>query len=573
MRDDDSVSNPSDHPTFEAICATRRALLQSVGSGAALAITGMPLAGCSTTSASPVSSARPASPTFRSIPAGRADAIVVPDGYEAYVLYAWGDPVSDGPAFRQDASNSAAEQERQAGMHHDALHFFPMVEERGGRRVQSSDHGLLVINHEYTDDGLLHPDGMKTWSAEKVRKSQAAHGVSVIEVRKSGEPLDGGAAVDATRGASPATRRCALSGPAAGDPALRHRADPAGRTVLGHVQQLRAWRHAVGHVPDLRGELQRLLRQRRRATSWRGRRRPAARDHRGSRHGARRAVRLPLARARRALRRGEAPERAEPLRLGGRDRSVRPVVDSPSSAPRSAASSTRARRSTLADGRPRRRLHGRRRALRVHLQVRVGAVATARATARPTATLLDDGTLYVARFDADGDGALAAAGATAQGRSTAGERLREPGRRADPRPVGGRRASARRKMDRPEWIAVSPQDGDVYCTLTNNVAARRARTGPAPTPRIRAPNNVFGHIVRWREDGGDAASTRVQVGHLRAVRRPVACRRDEARATSRATPTAARTACGSTRAGSCGSRPTSRPRRSDKGDYANMATT
>ena len=38
------------------------------------------------------------------------------------------------------------------------------------------------MNHEYTDDGLLHPDGMKTWSAEKVRKAQAAHGVSVIEV-------------------------------------------------------------------------------------------------------------------------------------------------------------------------------------------------------------------------------------------------------------------------------------------------------------------------------------------------------------------------------------------------------
>ena len=42
------------------------------------------------------------------------------------------------------------------------------------------------MNHEYTDDGLLHPDGMKTWSAEKVRKSQAAHGVAVIEIESSG---------------------------------------------------------------------------------------------------------------------------------------------------------------------------------------------------------------------------------------------------------------------------------------------------------------------------------------------------------------------------------------------------
>ena len=63
------------------------------------------------------------------------------------------------------------------------------------------------MNHEYTDDGLLHADGMKTWSAEKVRKAQAAHGVSVIEVELRGRPLADGAAVAATRAASPPPRR------------------------------------------------------------------------------------------------------------------------------------------------------------------------------------------------------------------------------------------------------------------------------------------------------------------------------------------------------------------------------
>ena len=38
-------------------------------------------------------------------------------------------------------------------MHHDAIHYFPMVD----GNALSSTHGLLVINHEYTDDGLLHP--------------------------------------------------------------------------------------------------------------------------------------------------------------------------------------------------------------------------------------------------------------------------------------------------------------------------------------------------------------------------------------------------------------------------------
>ena len=106
-----------------------------------------------------------------------ADAVVVPPGYSADVLYAWGDPIGDGPAFRLDATNSIADQERQAGMHHDAIHYFSLP-----LGSDSSTRGLLAMNHEYTDDGLLHVGGMDPWTAEKVAKSQAAHGASVIEV-------------------------------------------------------------------------------------------------------------------------------------------------------------------------------------------------------------------------------------------------------------------------------------------------------------------------------------------------------------------------------------------------------
>ncbi|MGH7386384.1 MAG: PhoX family protein, partial [Candidatus Rokuibacteriota bacterium] len=101
---------------------------------------------------------------FTGVPVSTADALVVPPGYVAQVLYAWGDPISDGPAFRPDASNSVADQLRQAGMHHDGMHFFPLPAGRVG-----SSHGLLAINHEYVDDGLLHPDGMQTWTADKAR--------------------------------------------------------------------------------------------------------------------------------------------------------------------------------------------------------------------------------------------------------------------------------------------------------------------------------------------------------------------------------------------------------------------
>ena len=91
---------------------------------------------------------------FEGIAPSFADRLTVPPGYTAQVLAAWGDPVGlpgRTPAFRFDASNSAQEQEAQMGMHHDGMQFYALPGE--GR-------GLLAVNHEYTDDGLLHPGGM-----------------------------------------------------------------------------------------------------------------------------------------------------------------------------------------------------------------------------------------------------------------------------------------------------------------------------------------------------------------------------------------------------------------------------
>ena len=88
------------------------------------------------------------------------------------------------------------------------------------------------MNHEYTDDGLLHADGMKTWTAEKVRKAQAAHGVSVIEV----ELKDGRWQV--VRPSSYARRITAGHADRGRRPGRRPRADedrgrPGGTRVLG----------------------------------------------------------------------------------------------------------------------------------------------------------------------------------------------------------------------------------------------------------------------------------------------------------------------------------------------------
>jgi secreted PhoX family phosphatase len=89
------------------------------------------------------------------VPVSTADALVTPEGYSFQVLIPWGTPLSStGPAWNKDASNTAAEQAEQVGMHHDGMHFFPF---RGGRR--GGNRGLLVVNHEYVDQVILNADG------------------------------------------------------------------------------------------------------------------------------------------------------------------------------------------------------------------------------------------------------------------------------------------------------------------------------------------------------------------------------------------------------------------------------
>jgi hypothetical protein len=109
-------------------------------------------------------------------------------------------------------------------MHHDGMHFFPLGAD--GRRA------LLVMNHEYTDEHLLHGGGDRPGSPEKTRKSQHAMGVSVIELALG--PQGWRQVLP-----SPYARRIhgntpmRLAGPAAGAPALRTAADPQGTRVLG----------------------------------------------------------------------------------------------------------------------------------------------------------------------------------------------------------------------------------------------------------------------------------------------------------------------------------------------------
>mgnify|MGYP002040171698 FL=1 len=175
-------SNPSANPTIHEVSDPARRVLVRGGLAAAVAGLFGPLAGCASTAAggSGAVAGLGRAIGFKGIAMAAVDQVVVPEGYSAQVLYRWGDPTGVAgsmPAFKTDGSNSADDQALQAGMHHDGMAFFP---------IEGSNRGLLVLNHEYVDDGLLHVDGMKTWTPEKVRKSMNAHGVSVIELRRDG---------------------------------------------------------------------------------------------------------------------------------------------------------------------------------------------------------------------------------------------------------------------------------------------------------------------------------------------------------------------------------------------------
>ena len=417
---------------------------------------------------------------FKGVPLSQADAITVPEGYVAQVLQPWGAPVGlpgNMPAFRMDGSNSAADQAAQMGMHHDGMGFFPL----DGR----SDRGLLVMNHEYLDHGLLFTDGGREWGPEQVAKSQAAHGFSVTEVSRQ---TDGSWQPELpSRYARRITASTphAVGGPAAGHALLRTAADPEGRRVLGTFSNCAASRTPWGSY--LAGEENFI-------GYFRGPNRPNAHELRwGLRSGEQWSYRW----VEHDERFDATAHPNEPNRFGW-------VVEfdpyDPESVPvkRTAMGRAAHEGATVAltrDGRA--VVYSGEDARFEYIYKFVSRERMQPGGFKANATLLDEGALYVARFDADGRGRwlLLAHGhnglSLENGFADQGEVL-----------VKARQASDRlgaTEMDRPEWIAVDPQ-GNVYCTLTNNnQRGTPGRPGvDAANPR---ENNVAGHIIRWKEEG------------------------------------------------------------------------
>jgi secreted PhoX family phosphatase len=476
---EDQDCNPSGNPELTALASlSRRQVLQGALGAAAFAFLGNPRDLLAQTTSRL---------GFRSVVAAQEDAVLLPEGYTHQIVHAWGDPISSGPLWDPTAANSAAEQAQQVGMHHDGLHFFPLPLGSG-----SSTRGLLAVNHEYTSEGLLHQSGLEPLTADKVLKSQAAHGVSVVEIQLNGDRWE------IVRPSSFARRFTGytpmrLAGPAAGHPLLQTSVDPAGTTVRGTLNNC-----AMGFTP-----WGTYLTCEENFNQYFGRGPASAAQSAGQR-------RYGLPSAASGRRWEEHDGRFDAAREPNEFNRFGWVVEidpyDPTSTPVKHTALGRFAHEgamiTLArDGRVVAYMGDDSQNEYVYKFVSSGAYNASNRGAN--FALLDSGTLYVARFAADGSGQWVALTQGANGLDAAA------GFASQAEVVTFARLAADRvgatKMDRPEWIAVHPQSGEVYLTLTNNTS-RGGATNPADPPNPRS-NNVFGHIVRWRETGDDAAAT------------------------------------------------------------------
>jgi secreted PhoX family phosphatase len=205
-------------PTITELINRRTALRGLVGAGV-FAATGPALA----------QESGPSSLTFKELAHTLDTTQHVAEGYDMQVLIRWGDPVVSGaPAF--DPNNlSAAAQEKQFGYNNDYLGLHPLP-----FGSKAGDRFLLVANHEYVNPQLMFA-GLKTESDKTKAQAEvemAAIGGAVIEIARD---ASGWKVVPGSKYA----RRISvntpmeISGPAAGHDSLKTSADPSGRKVFG----------------------------------------------------------------------------------------------------------------------------------------------------------------------------------------------------------------------------------------------------------------------------------------------------------------------------------------------------
>lgn len=481
--------NPSANESFEEILTrrlSRRTWLKGAAAAGALVVAG---AGLGRREASAAAGSGLA---FSPIALDRGDEVVVPEGYVSQVLLRWGDPILPGaPAF-DIASQSKAAQEGQAGFNCDFLGWFSLPQPRSKSPVK----GLLTVNHEYTDPVMMFP-GYAPGSPTRaqVDVELAAHGLSIVEVERRGRSewryVVGGLNRRVT-----AETPMQITGPAAGADWMKTSYDPTGTFVRGMLNNCGGGITPWGTLLTCEENFNQYFANHNQVAD-------AAKRVAHSRYG------MPGGASERRWeayhdRFDMAKEPNEAFRFGW-------VVEidpyDPNSVPKKRTALGRLKHEAATS------------VVAPSGRVVVYTGDDERfdymykfVSARPWSPndraandgLLDEGTLYVAKFHDDGSGAwlplVFGQGplTPANGFTSQADVLIRTRQAAD--------ALGATKMDRPEDIETNPVNGKVYCAMTNNTqrgaAGRPAVDGPNP----RA-NNRNGHIIEVTESGNDPAST------------------------------------------------------------------
>ena len=540
--DNNRTANPHFHDVLDA-GMQRRGLLRGGVAGALGAIFApVALTACGggdddlVVSAPPPPPAAPA-PTilgFSAVAKTNADRNTVPAGYTARVLFALGDPMAAGvPAFKNDGTDTNYDQ--RCGDNHDGIQYFGL-NAAGARDDNGSSRALLAMNHEYINQTFLHVNGptARPRPAGETDIEVACHGVSVVEVAK------GSNGQFAYVQASPFNRRITgtteieLSGPARGNAQFITRFSPDGTKTRGTMNNCGNGKTPWGTLLTTE-------------ENWSGYYFRAAGDQ------ARRTAKenASFARYGRSVTATAAANSRYGWETSGADdkyvRFNTSVVGTSTNGsddyrnewfcqgfmveidPYNATSVVKKRtglgrfaHENGAFGLP---VVGK--PLAVYMgcdsqneyvykwvSTAVWAAADATRTDRMAVgdKYLDDGKLYVARFNEDGTGqwvelniANASIAGAAFGFSNQAEIYIHTRIAADA--VGATR------MDRPEWVDVHPTTGEIYITMTNNSSRRVVPTGTqtrvdAANPRAYADvrgaqttqsGNVNGHIVRFKD--------------------------------------------------------------------------
>ena len=420
---------------------------------------------------------------FKQIAANSLDTITVPEGYSWQIAAQWGEPMwSDAADFDQATRGTAASQLRAFGDNNDGMAMFA----HNGRQI-------LAVNNEYTNRAIMYGNRASKLpeNADDVNKGKAAHGISIVEMQQA----NGKWAIVKD---SPYNRRITadtpmdITGPARGHDLLKTEADPTGTKSLG------TWNNCGnGRTP------------------W-GTYLTCEENFNGYFSSSDADYALTDAHKRYGISHKDwgyawatADDRFDVSKNPNEPNRAGYIVEidplDPTSTPKKRTALGRFKHENAAvvvaaNGRIVVYLGDDERGEFLYKYVS-DDVFTA---GGDNSGLLEDGQLYVAKFNDDGTGMWLPLTPESTGMADKAEICIHTRQAAS--------AAGGTTMDRPEWVAANPHKAEAYCALTNNKnRGVKPNKGGDATP-VGGPNprekNKYGQVVRWTPENADHSADR-----------------------------------------------------------------